>query len=150
VAWKNSVASVILARSQGGQGDIPQCSERRGEPQPAFLPVIKQIKSRTAMYVGQRSISCLRAFLNGWEFAHEGKVDGASLMHDFQKWVARKCKVKAAHSWDRIILFESQDEADALEKLIVWFDEFCSAQDKAAASKSRKPQRSTGQSRKPA
>src|SRR5439155_10019704 len=102
---------------------------------------------RSPMYVGQKSISCLRAFLNGWEFAHEGKVDDASLMQSFQEWVAKKCGVAPSQSWDRIILFDSQDEADAFEKFFLWFDEFSAANEKAA-HKPRKAPGPPGESRK--
>ena len=39
-----------------------------------------------------------------------------TLMQSFQQWVAKKCGVAPSQSWDRIILFDSQDEADALRK----------------------------------
>jgi hypothetical protein len=114
---------------------------------PAILPVIKTIRTRTPMYVGQKSISCLRAFLNGWEFAHGGKVDDAPVMERFQEWVARRCGVPASQSWDRIILFDSQDEADAFEKFFTWFDEFSAANEKAQ-QKGRSSSSSGGESRK--
>jgi hypothetical protein len=116
----------------------------------AILPVIQKIRMRAPMYVGQRSISCLRAFLNGWEFAHEGKVEDASLMQDFQEWVARKCRVPEGQSWDRILLFDSQDEAAAFDKFFAWFDEFVAAQNKGRASRPGKSQPSAEESRKPA
>jgi hypothetical protein len=97
----------------------------------AFLDVIKTVKTRTPMYTGRKSLSCLRAFLNGWEYAHGGEVDDAPMMEEFQQWVAKKCGVKPSQSWDRIILFESQDEADALDKFFQWFDEFQAFQEKA-------------------
>jgi len=50
---------------------------------------------------------------------------------------AKKCGVKASQSWDRIILFESQDEADALDKFFQWFDEFQAFHEKASPKPKR-------------
>jgi hypothetical protein len=93
----------------------------------SILEVIRTIRQRTPMYIGQKSISCLRAFLDGWVFAHHGQVDDASVMDDFQRWVAGKCGVQESRAWDRVILFHSQDEAQALDTFFVWFDEFLTA-----------------------
>jgi hypothetical protein len=83
------------------------------------------------MYIGRKSIGCLRAFLDGWQFAQQGRVEDAAVLEEFQHWVARKCGVKDSRSWDRIILFDSQDEADALDKFFLWFEEFQGAHEKA-------------------
>ena len=110
----------------------------------AITDVIQTIRRRTPMYIGRRSISCLRAFLDGWQFAQQEDVEDAPLMGEFQQWAARKCGVKDSRSWDRIILFDSQDEADALDKFFVWFDEFLAAHEKAT----QKPRRSPSPSEK--
>jgi hypothetical protein len=90
----------------------------------SIVHLIQMIKPRPPMYIGRSSLSCLRAFIDGWSFAHEGRVDDATVLHEFQGWVARKCGVKEDFAWDRVILFVTLDEPVALTTFFEWFDEF--------------------------
>jgi hypothetical protein len=40
---------------------------------------------------------------------------GASLIDEFQDWVAKRYKIKTSQSWDSILLFFSTDEYNALQ-----------------------------------
>lgn len=76
------------------------------------------------MYIGRNSISCLYAFLAGWFYHNEEIIIDGNLMEEFQKWIADKYNVVSSQSWDRIILFYSQDECDALVEFFKLFNKF--------------------------
>ncbi len=76
------------------------------------------------MYIGQNSISCLKAFLDGWYLRNPNSVSDQKLMEGFQDWVVKKYRIDSSQSWARIILFFSQDEANALTNFYGLFEEF--------------------------
>ncbi|WP_201789141.1 hypothetical protein [Scytonema hofmannii] len=90
--------------------------------------LIRNIQKRPAMYLGQPSISHLRTFLAGYFFARHqlGEPETNQEKHfvNFQNWIQEKFKVTSSQSWDKIILFFSQDEHKALEQFFELFDEF--------------------------
>ncbi len=90
----------------------------------SIVELILKIKKRPAMYLGRNSISCLRSFIDGWNHRDASSVSDAEIIGEFQSWVEYKYKLKNAHSWDRIILFYSQDEGTALKNFFELFDEF--------------------------
>lgn len=90
----------------------------------SIIELITQIKTRPAMYIGRNSISCLKAFIDGWYLRTPETVIDSTVMDDFQNWVEKKYNIKTSHSWCDIILFYSQDENDALSNFFREFDEF--------------------------
>ena len=86
--------------------------------------LIAEIKSRPTMYLGVRSISCLKAFLDGWYLRYPAGVVDAEIMGKFQNWIENEYDAKGSQSWARIILFHSEDEYDALSKFFIDFDRF--------------------------
>jgi len=90
----------------------------------SFKEVILKIKERPSMYLGTNSISCLKAFLDGWYFRDEEGVDDVELMNAFQTWIVNRFSVKGTQSYARIILFYSQDECSALKTFFELFDSF--------------------------
>ncbi len=76
------------------------------------------------MYIGRNSISCLKAFIDGWAFRDPANIVDESALGDFQDWIVDKYNITTAHSWCDIILFHSQDEADALSNFFVEFDDW--------------------------
>jgi hypothetical protein len=77
--------------------------------------LLAHIQGRPAMYLGKRSILCLKAFIDGWYLRSPETVEDSDTMSAFQKWIEKKYNIQSSQSWDRIILFYSQDEYDALE-----------------------------------
>ena len=78
----------------------------------------KKIKHKPSVYLGKPSISCIQAFLSGYNVAQyqlglplqqENPLDG------FQDWIQKKFNIDSSQSWANIILFFSQDERDALD-----------------------------------
>ena len=90
--------------------------------------LIRNIQKRPAMYLGQPSILHLRTFLAGYFFARhqlgESETTQEKQFSNFQAWIQEKFKITSSQSWDKIILFFSQDEYKALEQFFELFDEF--------------------------
>jgi hypothetical protein len=90
--------------------------------------LIHNIQKRPAMYLGQPSISHLRTFLSGYFFARhqlgQPETEQEKQFADFQTWVQQQFQITSSQSWDKIILFFSQDEQKALELFFKLFDDF--------------------------
>ena len=78
---------------------------------------ISLIKERTSMYIGRRTISILKAFIDGWIYGSEDEIADINLISDFQKWLEVKFNISGYQSWAPIILFYSIDEYSALDRL---------------------------------
>lgn len=74
------------------------------------------------MYLTEHSISCLRAFLDGWYLRDPESVIDGELFADFQNWIKEKHKIKTNHSWTEIIRLFSQDDYDALDRFFELFE----------------------------
>jgi len=92
--------------------------------------LIDEIRPRPAMYLGENSVSFLRAFLGGYmRAAYEAQAPFAeenppfSAFHD---WVAMKLGYyESTSGWAKMLLAaEGQNEAKALERFFVYLDEF--------------------------
>jgi hypothetical protein len=90
--------------------------------------LIRNIQKRPAMYLGKPCIGYLRTFLAGYFFARhqlgEPETDQEKHFSNFQTWIQQKFKITSSQSWDKIILFFSQDEYKALEQFFELFDEY--------------------------
>ena len=86
--------------------------------------LLSQIKTRPEMYIGRSSISCLKAFIDGWFYRDSTSISDSELMDGFQNWIEQKYNINTSHSWCDIILFYSQDESKALIKFFKEFDEW--------------------------
>ena len=90
-----------------------------------ILELISFIKRRPELYLGRRSISCLKAYLDGWCSRGNEPNPDYEVMSKFQDWVATKYRIITTHSWCNIILFFSfGDEHCALDNFFKDFDEF--------------------------
>jgi hypothetical protein len=82
------------------------------------------------MYLGKASINNLQAFLAGYSLARQelniSDLDESDF-EGFQSWVQKKFNVSSSQSWDKIILFFSEDENSALTTFFRLFDEFLDA-----------------------
>lgn len=89
--------------------------------------ILLEIKDRPALYLGCNTISCLKAFLSGWYLRdpNDDEIIDSDIMEKFQIWVTETFDVKTSHSWDKILLFYSADEYEALNKFFEYFEEFC-------------------------
>lgn len=86
--------------------------------------IISLIQARPTVYITRNSISCLKAFLDGWFLRDPENVEDSSVMESFQDWIEEKYKSKSSHSWCDIILSHTTDESRALTKFFDTFEEF--------------------------
>lgn len=87
----------------------------------SIVRLIREIEKRPTMYIGKGYISCLRSFLDGWIYRSPDDVTDIVLFNNFQSWIERRYNQTKTQSWDRIILFYSVDENDALQNFFRLF-----------------------------
>ncbi len=66
----------------------------------------------------------MKSFLDGWYLRDASNINDINFISHFQDWIVKKYKIRTNHSWSDIILFYSQDEADALKNFFKEFNEF--------------------------
>jgi len=90
-----------------------------------LMEVLGWMREKPGLYLCARTIDCLRAFIYGW-LAGAGYPPGETelLMVGFQEWVKERFHVEAAMSWNKIILFHSMDNFDALDQFFALFEEY--------------------------
>lgn len=75
--------------------------------------LIRNIQKRPAMYLGQASVSNLRTFLAGYCFARRQlgipQTPQEKQFSEFPAWIQQKFNLTSNQTWDRIVLFFSQD-----------------------------------------
>jgi hypothetical protein len=94
------------------------------KPTNSIVEHILKIRQRTVMYIGQKSIYCLKAYLDGWCFRDYESITDIGILIKFQEWIEDKYDKKNSHSWCGIILLFSNDEHDALDNFFKDFNEF--------------------------
>jgi hypothetical protein len=102
--------------------------------------LLERIRKRPSMYLGQASITHLRACLSGYNLARRelgiSATEQDQRFLEFQDWIRQKFRVTSEQSWDKIILFYSEDERSALEQFFQMWEEFCSLPVESATQES--------------
>jgi hypothetical protein len=108
----------------------------REEYRMELYELIRKIKKRPAFYLGQKSLSHLQVFLDGYTFARRQSGIPISAQEQefekFQEWIEQRFQQPNTQSWTKIILFHSEDEAQALDLFFELFDEFLKEQEGTA------------------
>lgn len=90
--------------------------------------LLEKIKQRSSLYLGKRSLSHLHVFIDGYTFARRQLgipvTEQETKFEEFQEWIENRFNQADTQSWSRIILFYSEDEADALKRFFDLFEEF--------------------------
>ena len=90
--------------------------------------LLDQITKRPTMYIGEPSIFCLKAFIDGFvisqEYACVYNNQSISFMAEFQAWIEKKYNVSTTQSWARIISFFTPDQPAALDEALKLLNEF--------------------------
>lgn len=91
--------------------------------------VLQKIKNRPGMYIGKSSITILRHFLVGYQFARrelglELTQEDTDFYDNFQPWIQRHFNVRTSNSWANIILLFARDEKEAFNCFFRLLDEF--------------------------
>ncbi len=99
-----------------------------------FYELIQKIKKRPSMYLGKPAISNLRSCLAGYILARRelgiSQTEQEKKFTEFQGWIQKKFNISSSQSWDKVILFYSEDERTALEHFFELFEEFASFENK--------------------
>lgn len=114
-----------------------------------LIKLIEEVDKYPLMFLPQRTISSLKAFLDGWllgksntsfivvplsnwdwdwnEVKESKPIDpNYAIMRKFQNHVQQVYEVETTHSWASIILFHSSDEFEALTTFFKEFRNFLS------------------------
>jgi hypothetical protein len=89
----------------------------------------EDFRKRTAMYIGDKKITTLKSFINGYFYAtwtNDIEVDDKIRFDDFHDWAAGHFKWKESTAgWNKIILDECKgDEELAVDKFFQLYDMF--------------------------
>lgn len=94
----------------------------------SLYELIHRVQKRPSMYLGKASVCNLRSCLAGYIIARRElgipQTDEERNFVDFEIWIQKKFNVESSQSWDKIILFYSEDERTALERFFDLFEEF--------------------------
>lgn len=98
-------------------------------PKISDLIVSESFRKRPGMYIGENSISLLKAFLDGIAYAIDvNKIDPKEDLNleGFNDWVAKKYNYfESTAGWKNIILNENnQDEEKSLKEFFKLYDQF--------------------------
>ncbi|MBV6625618.1 MAG: hypothetical protein KI793_22270 [Rivularia sp. (in: Bacteria)] len=93
-----------------------------------FYEMMESIKKRPGMYLGKCSITRLRSFLDGYIGARRDlglpETEEETEFYKFQDWIQERFEIKSYYGWNDIILLNSVDERDALNKFFDLFEQF--------------------------
>ncbi len=86
--------------------------------------LLMDIKKRPGVYLGQKSLTLLNAFLGGYIFRlrEEGCSDAS--LTDFQDYIRDRFNIQSAHGWAHIIRFYSTSEAEAFDRFYELLNDF--------------------------
>lgn len=90
--------------------------------------LLQNIEKRPSMYLGKAAISNLRSYLSGYLVAKRElgiiPTEFELELNQFSDWIKQKFHIDSEQSWDKIILFYSEDEKVALKRFFELFNEF--------------------------
>ncbi len=95
----------------------------------ALYETLHKIKQKPGMYLGTPSLTALRFFLEGYEFARDelgikSTEQELEFHGEFQSWLQKKFNLETVSSWAKVILFYSADEKAAFTYFFDLLDEF--------------------------
>ncbi len=102
--------------------------------------ILQNIEKRPLMYLGKAAISNLRSYLSGYLIAKRElgiyPTEQKEEFNQFTDWIGQKFNINSAQSWDKIILFFSEDEKVALDRFFELFNEFIKSKNQVTKSSS--------------
>lgn len=102
--------------------------------------ILEKIKQKPGIYLGVPSISALRMFLVGYQFARRElgiatTESESDFYKKFQPWLQKRFQVQTVNSWDKIILLYSVDEKEAFTYFFKLLEEFLKENKNLASAK---------------
>lgn len=87
--------------------------------------VLNEVKVRPGMYLNDRKLENLYAFINGYMYRKFQEQDTIPEFYPgFQKFITDKYNVTTGQHWTKIIDFYSDSEKEALDKFFLHLDEY--------------------------
>ena len=90
----------------------------------SVVSFIEKTRSKPALYLGKKSLTAYRAFIDGWMFDKWDNINDASLLRDFQTRIQERYNIRTSHHWSDIILFHSLNDQEAFDHFCELWDEF--------------------------
>lgn len=78
-------------------------------------PLLIKVLEKPGIYLGFPSITRLRAFLDGYEYAiyEEDSKQSRIILEGFNEYVAKRYEIRSSHDWSSMILFMTTTEEKA-------------------------------------
>lgn len=93
----------------------------------SLIDLIRLVREKPAMYIGQHSIIRFSFFISGYDFAvydREGDKDYYYILARFTDWLAVRYSTTKTYSWKDILLEIAGDDKKAFEIFWNYWDEF--------------------------
>ena len=89
-----------------------------------FNELIKEIKVRPGIYLGEKSLSKLKSFLDGYFVASGDYTYGNKNFFEYLKVNYPKAITKTWYGWEQVILAHSSSQEEAFDKFFVLYEDF--------------------------
>ncbi|MBD2461373.1 hypothetical protein H6G89_09970 [Oscillatoria sp. FACHB-1407] len=94
-----------------------------------LFDLLKKIKTKPGLYIGTASITHLRMFIIGYQFARSeigiANTDAESDFYkNFQPWLQNRLSIRTVNAWDKIILLTCIDEKAAFDYFFQLLEDF--------------------------
>ena len=95
-------------------------------PRHNLSDLLRELRKSPAMYVGQRSLIRVMAFIRGFIAAQSemGLIEGQTMRADLDAWVRKRFSMHAEHDAESVITFHSMEDHRALPAFWTLYDEF--------------------------
>ena len=93
--------------------------------------LVERIRERPIIYLGERKLERLQAFLNGYVMREQEINPDChnDFLRGFQEYVSAYYRVETTQGWCRIIQFFSASEEEAFQTFFQRYDEFVGLQE---------------------
>ena len=87
------------------------------EKQIKIIELLLTIKSIPGLYIGTKSITRLKSFIDGYRFImdSENREYGVNIYYDFNEWMAHKYFIREPILWDTFLLGLVNSEEKAFD-----------------------------------
>lgn len=87
--------------------------------------ILNEMKIRPGMFLGERNLKNLYAFMNGYMYRIFQEEDIVPEFYPgFQEYIETKYNVTTGQHWSKILDFYSYSEEEALKKFFQYLDEY--------------------------
>lgn len=85
-----------------------------------IIDLLRKIKRRPGLYLGEPSLTKLKFFLDGYVLGARCE----SFSSGFNEWIAKKYNILKSYGWHDIILMESASEEEAFDNFFTLLNEY--------------------------